>query len=233
MNLKDIKVSLDNTHFIFDGKRIFEKEFLEVLKFHSPGLAPVIDQSGAYHIGMNGEAIYSERYTRTFGFYCNRATVVENEEWFHVNELGKRVYSQSFKWTGNYQENFCAVRDSNNNYFHIDLNGQKLYLESYIYAGDFKDGIACIKTANGFFRHIDANGNYQNEHSFLDLGIFHKNFATAKDKDGWHHINKKGKAIYNQRYLAIEPFYNGFALVTQFDNQKIIIDENGNKILSV
>jgi hypothetical protein len=233
MNWQNIKVSADNKYFLFDGKRIFEKEFLEVLKFHSPGLAPVIDQTGAYHIGMNGEAIYSERYTRTFGYYCNRATVVENENWFHINELGKRVYSQSFKWTGNYQENFCAVRDSNNNYFHIDLNGQKLYLESYIYAGDFKDGIACIKTANGFFRHIDANGNFLNEHSFLDLGIFHKNFATAKDKDGWHHINKKGKSIYNQRYLAIEPFYNGFALVTQFDNQKIIIDENGNKILSV
>jgi hypothetical protein len=233
MNWQNIKVSADNKYFLFDGKRIFEKEFLEVLKFHSPGLAPVIDQTGAYHIGMNGEAIYSERYTRTFGYYCNRAAVVKNEEWFHVNELGKRVYSQSFNWTGNYQENLCAVRDSNNNYFHVDLNGQKLYLESYIYAGDFKDGIACIKTANGFFRHIDANGNFLNEHSFLDLGIFHKNFATAKDKDGWHHINKKGKAIYNQRYLTIEPFYNGFALVTQFDNQKIIIDENGNKILSI
>jgi len=233
MNWQNIKVSADNTHFLFEGKQIFEKHFIEVLKFHSPGLAPVIDQTGAYHIDINGEAIYSERYTRTFGYYCNLAAVVENEEWFHINELGKKVYGHSFKWTGNYQEYICAVRDSNNNYFHIDLNGQKLYLESYIYAGDFKDGIACVKTVNGFFKHIDTKGNFLNNIDFLDLGIFHKNFATAKDEKGWHHINKHGKAIYKQRYLAIEPFYNGFALVTQFDNQKIIIEENGNKVLSI
>jgi hypothetical protein len=65
------------------------------------------------------------------------------------------------------------------------------------------------------------------------LGIFHKNFATAKDKNGWHHIDKIGNQIYKERYLAIEPFYNGFALVTQFDNQKIIIDERGKKIITV
>jgi hypothetical protein len=33
--------------------------------------------------------------------------------------------------------------------------------------------------------------------------------------------------------LAIEPFYNGFALVTTFENEKIIIDEKGQNILTV
>jgi len=102
-----------------------------------------------------------------------------------------------------------------------------------MYAGDFKDGIACVKTESGFYKHIDTKGNFLNKIDFLDLGIFHKNFATAKDDVGWHHINRQGKEIYKQRYSAVEPFYNGFALVTQFDNQKIIIDENGIKILSV
>jgi hypothetical protein len=72
---------------------------------------------------------------------------------------------------------------------------------------------------------------YKNE--FTDLGVFHKNYATAKDHDGWHHIDKCGNSIYNQRYLAVEPFYNGFALVTAFDNQKIIINESGDEILKV
>ncbi|MBK6330994.1 MAG: WG repeat-containing protein [Bacteroidetes bacterium] len=67
----------------------------------------------------------------------------------------------------------------------------------------------------------------------IDLGIFHKNFATAKDKEGWHHIDKEGKEIYKVRYASIEPFYNGFALVTQFDNQKVIINEKGKPILKV
>ena len=233
MNWQNIKVSADNTHFLFAGDPIFNKEFIEVLKFHSPGIAPVFDNTGAYHIGINGEAIYSERYTRTFGYYCNRAAVVQNEKWFHINELGKKVYHHSFLWAGNYQENICTVRDANNQYFHIDLDGHKIYSETFTYAGDFKDGIACIKTASGFYKHIDTKGNYLNNIDFLDLGIFHKNFATAKDKDGWHHIDKQGKELYKERYAAIEPFYNGFALVTQIDNQKIIINEKGEPILKV
>jgi hypothetical protein len=231
MNWQDIKVSGDNTHFLFDAKQIFGRQFLEVLKFHSPGFAPVQDESGSYHIDTSGKQLYADRFTRTFGFYCNRAAVVQGVKCFHITDKGVRAYTHSYSWTGNFQENLCPVRDSSN-YFHIDLDGYRIYSDSFIYCGDFKDGIACVKTANGYYKHIDRSGNFINSKSFLDLGIFHKNFATAKDENGWHHIDKKGIEIYRERYLAVEPFYNGFALVTQFDNQKIIINESGKEILS-
>ena len=233
MNWQDLYLSPDSTHFLLDDKPVFSKKFLEALKFHMPGLAPVRDESGSYHINASGIPLYGERYSRTFGYYCNRAAVVQNEKWFHLNELGKQVYHNSFLWVGNYQENICPVRDANNQYFHIDLDGHKIYSETYSYVGDFKDGIASIKSANGFYKHIDTKGNFLNNIDFLDLGIFHKNYATAKDKDGWHHIDKQGRAIYKERYAAIEPFYNGFALVTQIDNQKIIINEKGELILNI
>ncbi len=233
MNWKDIKVSDDNTHFTFEGKPLFNKRFIEVLKFHSPGLAPTQDNSGAYHIDVNGNELYSQRYSRTFGFYCNRAAVIENNSWFHINEKGERAYQNLFLWTGNYQENICTVRNAENHYFHIDLQGNRIYAGNYIYAGDYKDGIACVKSNDGLFRHIDNKGNFINDKSFLDLGIFHKNFATAKDKNGWFHIDKKGNEVYQNRYLMIEPFYNGFALVTTFENEKIIIDEVGKKVVTI
>lgn len=233
MNWKDIQVSDNNTHFIFDGKPIFDKTFIEVLKFHSPGLAPVIDNSGAYHIDTSGNELYSNRYSRAFGFYCNRASVIENNRWFHINEKGEKAYSASYLWTGNYQENLCTVRNDHNQYFHIDLNGNRIYEQNYVYVGDYKDGIACVKSQDGFYRHIDKNGKFINSKSFLDLGVFHKNFATAKDNNGWFHINKQGNEVYENRYLTIEPFYNGFALVTTFENEKLIIDEKGLKILTV
>jgi hypothetical protein len=233
MNWQDLKVSADNTHFLYNGKPLFGKTFMEVLKFHSPGLAPVKDNSGAYHIDVNGNELYPNRYSRTFGYYCNRAAVVDNNHWFHINEKGERVYSSNYAWTGNFQENICTVRNNDNQYFHIDLNGNKIYPEVYLYAGDYKDGIACVKCHDGFFRHIDSKGKFINEKSFLDLGVFHKNFATAKDEKGWFHIDKQGNEIYKSRYLTVEPFYNGFALVTSFDNEKIIIDERGMKILTV
>lgn len=232
MNWQDIKVSADNTHFLLDGKQIFGKQFIEVLKFHSPGLAPVKDNSGAYHIDSSGNQLYAKRFTRTFGFYCNRAAVVQADKWFHLTEKGERAYSNSFSWTGNFQENLCTVRDGNN-YFHIDLDGKKIYSDSFIYCGDFKDGYACVKMANGLYRHIDVKGKFLNDKSYLDLGIFHKNFATAMDKDGWFHIDKDGNEIYRHRFLAVEPFYNGYALVTQFDKNKIIINEQGQIIISV
>lgn len=231
MNWQDIKVSADNTHFLFEGKQIVGRKFIEVLKFHSPGLAPVQDETGSYHIDTNGKQLYTDRFTRTFGFYCNRAAVVQAEKCFHITDKGERAYTHSYSWTGNFQENLCPVREGNN-FFHIDLDGNRVYADNFIYCGDFKDGIACVKTSDGLYKHIDTKGNCINNKSFLDLGIFHKNFATAKDNDGWHHIDKNGKEIYRERYSAIEPFYNGFALVTQFDNQKIIIDESGNIILT-
>lgn len=233
MNWKDIQVSDDNTHFIIDGKPIFDKTFIEVLKFHLPGLAPVKDNSGAYHIDSNGNELYSNRYSRTFGFYCNRASVNDNNSWFHINEKGDKIYSIYYLWTGNYQENICTVRNTYNQYFHIDINGNRIHKQSYVYAGDYKDGIACVKSQDGLYRHIDNKGMFINDKSFIDLGIFHKNFATAKDKNGWFHIDKNGNEVYKNRYMTIEPFYNGFALVTTFESDKIIIDEKGLKILTV
>jgi hypothetical protein len=233
MNWQAIKVSDNNTHFLFEGKAIFDKNFIEVLKFHSPGLAPVRDISGAYHIDSNGNEIYQNRYARTFGFYCNRAAVMHNNRWFHINESGERIHSKSYLWAGNFQENCCPVRDDTNRYFHIDLNGNLVYKENYVYAGDFKDGIACVKLQNGLYRHITKEGHFAHPQSFLDLGIYHKNIAVAKDADGWFHIDKKGNACYPQRYLSIEPFYNGAALVTLFNHKKNVINESGQLILGI
>lgn len=233
MNWKDIKTSTDNTHFFANGKPIFDKHFKEVLKFHEPGIAPVKDETGSYHIDILGNELYKERYSRTFGFYCNRAAVIDNNCWFHIDEFGKRSYSNSFDWTGNFQENICSVRDKDNNYFYINLYGERLNFENYLYCGDFKDGIACVKTKNGFFKHINNHGACINDNEYHDLGVFHKGFATAKDEKGWFHIDLSGEELYSNRYLIVEPFYNGFALVTDFKNEKLIIDENGMQILKV
>jgi hypothetical protein len=65
------------------------------------------------------------------------------------------------------------------------------------------------------------------------LGVYHKNFATARDERGWCHIDKSGRPIYDERYATVEPFYNGFALVTNSLNEKSIIDEQGKEILFV
>ena len=77
---------------------------------------------------------------------------------------------------------------------------------------------------------INSHGEFLNDKEFFDICIFHKNYATAKDKGIWHHIDKKGIELYPERYLMVEPFYNGYSVVDTFANTKQIIDEKGNVI---
>ena len=231
MTYSDIKLSPDQTHFSYQNKKLFGKAFWQALKFHKEGLAAVCDSTGWYHIDLQGIAISPKRYNRTFGFYFNRAAVTENEYWYHVDTEGNRVYVENYAWCGNFQEGICTVRNFQNQYFHIDLNGKSICQEKYAYVGDYKDGFACVRFQNGFYKHVNTEGGYLNDKMFLDLGIFHKGIATAKDENGWFHCDMKGNALYKERYLQIEVFYNGFALIERFDNQKCIINELGERIL--
>ena len=233
MKYNEIKISENETHFIYNGEKLFDKEFKQVLKFHAEGLAPVCDETGWYHINLKGEAINKERYDRTFGYYFEKAAVIKNNKWYHIDKQGNRIYKNNFAWCGNYQENICTVRDFNNKYYHIDSNGLEIYPDKYRYAGDFKDGFAVVKLENGLCKHIDKQGNDLNGKLFKDLGVFHKSYATAKDEKGWFHIDRNGNKLYDERYLAIEPFYNGFSLVENFENKKLIIDETGKKIIEI
>ena len=57
---RDSKPALDGTHHVnvHDGRALYGRRFHEVLKFHAPGLAPVLDDSGAYHITPDGLPAY-------------------------------------------------------------------------------------------------------------------------------------------------------------------------------
>ena len=231
MNWEEIKLNRDNTAYIFNGKNIFNRTFLDALEFMPPGVAAVKDETGSYHINTEGEKLYGHRFDRTFGFYFNRAAVVRANEWFHISLAGDRAYRHSYAWTGNFQEQLCTVRDRSNNYFHIDINGNRIYKENYCYAGDYKDGLGCVRVESGLFKHINTEGRDLNGKLFVDLGVFHKNYATARDSIGWFHINKDGEQLYKERFRMVEPFYNGSAFVETNSKKKIIIDEGGNTIL--
>jgi hypothetical protein len=224
---KNIIIASDQTHHILDNKPFYKNRFIAVLKYHSPGIAPVFDKSGAYHIDMNGDEIYPKRYLRTFGFYNKRAAVISEAGWFHILANGQELYSEHYSWCGNFQNGACSIRDFAGYYFHIDLDGKSLYKQKYYYAGDFKDNIAVVQNEAGLYTHIYFDGSKVHDRWFSDLDVFHKNLARAKDDHGWHHINMQGEAVYPQYYKMIEPFYNGYARVEDEWGSLLIIDESG------
>ena len=223
-------LSFDQTHHLFDNEPFYKKRFYSVLKFHHPGIAPVQDETGAYHIDLLAHPCYAERYLKTFGFYCDRAAVKDEKGWFHVLTNGKRFYLEYYVWCGNYQENYCVVCDADHHYFHIDVAGNPLYSDRYSYVGDFKDHVAVVQREDGKSSHIDPRGNLIHHKWFLNLDVYHKNFARAENEEGWFHIDLSGTALYSRRFKMIEPFYNGCARVETQGGELIIINERGETI---
>ena len=229
MNWQDIEVSLNRKNFTYKGKTLFKEDFTEVLEFQDPGIAAVKNQNGWFHIMMNGQPISFNFYERAFGFYYNRAAVIENNLAYHIGIDGLAAYDERYLWCGNFQEHISVVKNLASQYFHIDLNGNPLYKEKFSYAGDFKEGIACVCSANGNYTHIKPNGEFLHDKWFRLLDVYHKGYARAKDEKGWFHVDRNGDEIYQKRYSLIEPFYNGFAFCVTLNNKQIILSEFGKE----
>lgn len=230
MKWNEIKLNKNQTGYTFKGQPLFDKQFTTALNFHKEGLAAVTDTSGAYHIDITGKPIYNKRHLRTFGYYYNKAAVIDTSGAYHIDLNGQAIYKERYKWTGNYQQNVCTVKDQGNTYFHIDKNGKRLYDESFKYAGDFRESIACVQLQNNFFTHIYNDGSRVHNKLFRDLNVYHKGIACAKDEQGWFHIDLKGNPLYKERYLLLEPFYNGTALATDLNNRKVILEDSQKTI---
>ena len=215
------------THHLIDGRPAYASRFEEVLKFHPPGLAAVRDASGAYHIDPAGQAIYPERYLRTFGFYEGRAAVQASQGWHHILASGHPLSQVHYAWCGNFQEGRCPVRLGSGDYVHLQLDGTVAYPQRYRYVGDYRDGIAVVQREDGLHTHITLQGELVHGRWLLDLDVFHKGYARARDEHGWHHLNVRGQPLYQRRFTAVEPFYNGQARVETPDGSLLVIDEQG------
>jgi hypothetical protein len=233
MQLERIAVSPDGTHHWFGGRAFYEARFAQVLNFHPPGLAAVADDSGHYHITLEGRPAYQCRFTGAFGFYERRAAVFDQTGWFHILENGVAVYSERFGWCGNYQQDRVPIRDRAGRYFHLDSSGRRAYSQTFLYAGDYRDGVACVRDADGLCIHIDLLGRQIHSGRYLDLDVLHKGFARARDAHGWFHIRTDGLPAYEARFAEIEPFYNGQAHARTLAGTHVVVGETGSIVHEV
>ncbi|MGC4368005.1 methyltransferase [Hydrogenophaga sp. R2] len=234
MNWQSFRVSPCGTHHVDEGGRAaYEPRFLEVLKFHPPGLAPVCDGEFAWHVRSDGSAAYDRRFIRTFGYYEGLAAVLEQSGWHHINTDGTDAYASRFAWCGNFQHGLSTARDNDGAYFHITPRGEPAYPGRWRYAGDYRDGEAVVQAIDGHSTHISRDGTLAHGRWFVDLDVFHKGFARARDEQGWMHIDHHGLPIYARRFHAVEPFYNGQARVERFDGGLEVIDHTGAPLVEL
>lgn len=221
-----INISLDESHHIKNGKPLYSTRYKKVMSFHN-GIAPVETNTNSFFINLENQRLFDRTFVIAYGFYNELASIKDKSGFFHIDTSGKDLYKERYKWTGNFNEYKCVVRDFENNYYHINNCGKKIYDQNYTYVGDFKYGIAVVMNKSGKSTHITEDGDLLHAVFFDELNIFHKGYAIAKDEDGFFHINKNGKGLYCQRYKKLEDFYNGSALATTFENEKIILYEDG------
>ena len=226
-------VAPDGTHHLHDELPAYRARFDHVLTFHSPGLAPAFDGTGAFHIDADGLPAYAERHVYTFGFYEGRAAVHAIDGWHHILADGVALYQERYAWCGNFQGGRCAVRQQDGRYLHIDNNGVPAYTRRYKYVGDFREGCAVVQRDDGRHSHIEPGGGLVHDTWFDDLDVFHKGHARAADRCGWHHVNKCGEPLYEMRFKAVEPFYNGQARALRFNGSLCVIEETGETLLEL
>jgi len=234
MSWWSLHVSPCGTHHLDEqGRPAYAERFDEVLKFHAPGLAPVLRSGQAWHVRSDGSAAYDRRFVRTFGYYEELAAVVAVDGWHHITIDGSDAYPCRHAWCGNFQHGRCAVRDGDGAYFHITPRGEDGYLARWRYAGDYRDGVAVVQADDGHSTHIRLDGSLLHERWFVDLDVFHKGYARARDEDGWMHVGVQGRPAYARRFHAVEPFYNGQARVERFDGALEVIDETGATLVEL
>lgn len=230
---RETRVAPDGTHHLLGTEPFYAARFLEVLKFHDPGLAPVRDVTGSYHIDARGLEAYTRRFTRTFGFYEGLAAAAAEDGWRHIRVDGEPAYSGRWAWCGNFQGGRCPARDADGLYFHIKPDGEPVCTERFRYVGDYKDGFAVAQGDDGLSTHVDLQGDEVHGVWFVDLDVFHKGYARARDDKGWMHVDDRGHPVYTRRFTSVEPFYNGQARVERDDGGVEVIDERGECLVEL
>jgi len=234
MNWSTLKVAPAGTHHTDStGAPAYAARFDGVLKFHAPGLAPVISGGEAWHIVADASPAYSRRFARTFGFYEGLAAAVGPDGWRHITPDGLNAYAARYDWCGNFQEGRCAIREGDGAYQHITPEGLAAYPDRWRYVGDYRDGIAVVQAADGHSTHIGLHGELVHGRWFVDLDVFHKGFARARDEEGWLHVDIQGRPVYERRFQSVEPFYNGQARAERFDGALEVIDEDGATVVGL
>ena len=197
IDLTIIRISSDGTHHVLNRKPLYKTRFLKVLSFHEPGIAAVLDKSGAYHINLKGVPIYNKRFKTTFGYYQRIAAVCDEEGYYHINQYGNPVYNQHYAWSGNYQETMVPICDLENNYFHLTKNGTLSLRDEFQICGRFQEWRCGCLRKKCFAHQINNHGVFINNRKYRSLWPFHKGFAIAEDCNGFFHINTNGEDAYS------------------------------------
>ncbi len=118
----------------------------------------------------------------------------KNQNRFHINKQGERLYKQNYKWISNFEDGIAVVQDKNAYMFHIKTNGMPLNKNKFIYVRTFVDGRAVVKDDEGMFN-INKKGNRYYPEKYQYVMDYSNGVAEVYDGKNWKKIDINGNLI--------------------------------------
>ncbi len=202
----------------YSGDNIFDRYFIQAFGFYD-GLAAVCDESGFFHINLDGKDLYKNRYAWCGNFVENKCSVCDFEgNYFHISINGERLYNENFIYVGDFKYGIAVAVLKNGKSVHIFENGIRVHNMEYDALYPYHKGYAVAKDSKGFF-HIDKAGKELYKERYAELEPFYNNKALATDFYGNKLIidyDSLGMAQSSEHFLfddelVKQKIYNTFA----------------------
>lgn len=245
----------------YAGNIMLETDYEMVGDFHD-GLASVkkngkwgfIDKTGKVVIPLQYESVGKPQLMDVSvpGRFSEGLAAVElNGKWGYINKKGEMVIKPQFDGASTFNDGLAVVyirnyKGGRSRYVAINKQGQ-VVIDKFNELSDFKDGLASfisIKNGRGFdyeYGIVDTKGNVifradsTSEISFLGSygdGVF---LTIPSVETGYGAVDRRGKRLIPPTYKHMEPFSEGFSLVTKYDGNKRLhafVDKTGKEWMS-
>ena len=177
-------VETQSESFFIDmnNRQLFNRTFIKAYGFYEK-LSAVKDKDGWFHIRIDGDDLYQNRYSWVGNFGENRCVVRDfNNNYFHIDEEGKRVYSQNYNYTGDFKYGIAVIIGKDGKSTHIKSDGVLLHGKFFNELNIFHKGFAITKDNIGYF-HINKSGDELYTQRYKKIEDFYNGYALATTFD--------------------------------------------------
>jgi|APSaa5957512622_1039677.scaffolds.fasta_scaffold28305_2 shikimate kinase len=130
----------------------------------------------------------------------------------HITKNGS-LYDNRFEKVLSFHEPGLAPVSRDGKWIHITQEGKPAYNQLFDEAFGFYNNLAAVRLNEDWF-HILPNGERAYSSNYSWCGNYQHEKCSIRDKDGnYFHIDLAGAPIYNEKYLYVGDYREGFSVV--------------------
>lgn len=165
------------------GAAVYPQRFAQTFGFYQ-GRAAVADQTGWFHILVDGSPLYAERYAWCGNYQEGLCPVRRGDgSYVHLTESGAPAYAQAWHYAGDFRDGVAVIQRADGLHSHIRKNGSLLHGEWLLDLDVFHKGFARARYPAGW-THVDMTGKALYHQRFAMVESFYNGQARVEGLDG-------------------------------------------------